>query len=80
MDFWEGFFLGKYWTDSNFEDKSRKLFFLIISALVCILSTIYFIFSTTEEPDIDYTFLDLFTTWDRPLNSDAFCCSSLSPA
>lgn len=44
MDFWEGFFLGKYWTDSNFEDKSRKLFFLIISALVCFISTIYFIF------------------------------------
>lgn len=49
MDFWEGFFLGKYWTDSNFEDKSRKLFFLLIGFIVCLLSVINFMFPQLTE-------------------------------
>ncbi|NLM19040.1 MAG: hypothetical protein GX217_03335 [Clostridiaceae bacterium] len=49
MDFWEGFFLGKYWTDSNFEDKSRKLFFLIIGFAIFLFSAVNFIIPKSSE-------------------------------
>ena len=49
MDFWEGFFLGKYWTDSNFEDKPRKAFFLLIGFVVCLFSVANFMFPDLVE-------------------------------
>ncbi|NLJ69975.1 MAG: hypothetical protein GX328_00725 [Clostridiaceae bacterium] len=49
MDFWEGFFLGKYWTDSNFEDKSRKFFFLMLGFVIFLLSIVNFIFPEFSE-------------------------------
>ncbi|HHT25283.1 MAG TPA: hypothetical protein GXZ76_07230 [Clostridiaceae bacterium] len=49
MDFWEGFFLGKYWTDSNFEDKPRKSFFLTIGFVIFLFCAVNFMYPKPVE-------------------------------
>ncbi len=34
MEYWEGFFLGKYWTDSDYHDRRHHFLFITISLIV----------------------------------------------
>lgn len=38
MEYWEGFFLGKYWTDSDYHDSHHRFLFLSISFVVFLLT------------------------------------------
>lgn len=38
MEYWEGFFLGKYWTDSDYHDSRHRFLFLSISFVVFLLT------------------------------------------
>lgn len=40
MEYWEGFFLGKFWTDSDYHDRKHKVLFITISFSVFLLTVI----------------------------------------
>lgn len=40
MEYWEGFFLGKFWTDSDYNDHQHKTLFVGISFLVFLLTAL----------------------------------------
>lgn len=42
MEYWEGFFLGKYWSDSDFKDHRHKFLFVMISLIVFVFAAFNF--------------------------------------